>query len=161
MKPSLALPAIMTDAYGGHGGIAQYNHDFLGASAGGGTFSSITVLPRQASDTTAPPATIEQLPPRRGRAKPKGSRHNRTCRRRSGCYLLRRGLYLPHELTSLIGKEVTYEGLHRLNFAHAHKEQLRPDPRCDSIRVCVLESVALHTESAFARLRLGRDGPQP
>src|SRR5438105_4430462 len=34
MKPSLALPAIMTDAYGGHGGIAQYNHDFLGASAG-------------------------------------------------------------------------------------------------------------------------------
>ena len=50
MKPFLALPAIMTDAYGGHGGIAQYNHDFLGASAGGGTLSSITVLPRQASD---------------------------------------------------------------------------------------------------------------
>lgn len=37
MKPSLALPAIMTDAYGGHGGIAQYNHDFLGALAGAGT----------------------------------------------------------------------------------------------------------------------------
>jgi len=35
MKPSLALPAIMTDAYGGHGGIAQYNRDFLGASARG------------------------------------------------------------------------------------------------------------------------------
>src|SRR5438105_4430464 len=84
---------------------------FSGSIGRGGTFSSITVLPRQASDTTAPPASIEQLPPRRGRTKPKGSRHNRTCRRRSGCYLLRRGLYLPHELTSLIGKEVTYEGL--------------------------------------------------
>jgi hypothetical protein len=37
MKSSLALPAIVTDAYGGYGGIAQYNHDFLGALAGAGT----------------------------------------------------------------------------------------------------------------------------
>jgi phosphatidylinositol alpha-1,6-mannosyltransferase len=59
--------ALVTDAFGGRGGIAQYNRDFLGALAEGGTCSSITVLPRQAPDTFAAPTTIEQLPPRRGR----------------------------------------------------------------------------------------------
>jgi len=58
----------------------------------------------------------------------------------SGCYLLRRGLYLPHELPSLLGEEVAHEGLRRLNLARAHKEQLRPDPGCNTTRVCVLES---------------------
>ena len=69
----------------------------------------------------------------------------------SGCYLLRRGLYLPHELPSLLGEEVTHEGLHRLNLARAHKEQLRPDPGSNTARVCVLES------SNYMRNQLLRD----
>jgi phosphatidylinositol alpha-1,6-mannosyltransferase len=58
--------ALVTDAYGGRGGIAQYNRDFFGVLAKEG-LSSITVLPRQAPDFPRPPETIEQLPARPGR----------------------------------------------------------------------------------------------
>ena len=59
--------AIMTDAFGGRGGIAQYNRDLLEALAEAGIFSSIKVVPRQTPDLPSPPKTIEQMPPRRGR----------------------------------------------------------------------------------------------
>jgi len=58
--------ALVTDAYGGRGGIAQYNRDFFGALAEVG-LSSITVLPRQAPDSAVMPETVEQLPARAGR----------------------------------------------------------------------------------------------
>ena len=67
MKSPPAMLAIVTDAFGGRGGIAQYNRDFLGALAEGRILSSIAVLPRHAPDPPAPPKTIEQMPPRRGR----------------------------------------------------------------------------------------------
>ncbi|MGH9545445.1 MAG: glycosyltransferase family 4 protein [Terriglobales bacterium] len=67
MTSSLAMLAIVTDAFGGRGGIAQYNRDFLAAAAEAGIMSSITVLPRQAPDPPAPPETIEQMPARHGR----------------------------------------------------------------------------------------------
>jgi phosphatidylinositol alpha-1,6-mannosyltransferase len=59
--------ALLTDAFGGRGGIAQYNRDFLGALAETGAVSSITVLPRQAPDLFLPPGRIEQTPTRPGR----------------------------------------------------------------------------------------------
>jgi phosphatidylinositol alpha-1,6-mannosyltransferase len=59
--------ALVTDAFGGHGGIAQYNRDFLSALAEGGAVSSITVLPRHAPEQIAPPAAINQFPARPGR----------------------------------------------------------------------------------------------
>jgi phosphatidylinositol alpha-1,6-mannosyltransferase len=59
--------ALVTDAFGGHGGIAQYNRDFLSALAEGGALSSITVLPRQAPRRIAAPAPINQTPARPGR----------------------------------------------------------------------------------------------
>jgi len=49
MNPSPTMLAIVTDAFGGRGGIAQYNRDFLGALAETGAASSITVLPRPIS----------------------------------------------------------------------------------------------------------------
>jgi len=58
--------ALVTDAYGGRGGIAQYNRDFFGALAEAG-LSSITVLPRQAPDSLGMHETVEQLPARPGR----------------------------------------------------------------------------------------------
>jgi phosphatidyl-myo-inositol dimannoside synthase len=67
MTPLPTMLAIVTDAYGGRGGIAQYNRDFLAALVEAGVVSSITVLPRQAPDPPAPPATIEQLAARPGR----------------------------------------------------------------------------------------------
>jgi phosphatidylinositol alpha-1,6-mannosyltransferase len=59
--------ALVTDAFGGHGGIAQYNRDFLGALAEIGAVSSITVLPRHAPERIAAPAAINQIPARPGR----------------------------------------------------------------------------------------------
>jgi phosphatidylinositol alpha-1,6-mannosyltransferase len=58
--------ALVTDAYGGRGGIAQYNRDFFGALAKGG-LSSVTVLPRQAPDSPVTHETVEQLTARPGR----------------------------------------------------------------------------------------------
>jgi phosphatidylinositol alpha-1,6-mannosyltransferase len=57
----------VTDAYGGRGGIAQYNRDFLSALAENGTASSIVVLPRRAPDQIAPALPLKQLSPRAGR----------------------------------------------------------------------------------------------
>jgi phosphatidylinositol alpha-1,6-mannosyltransferase len=57
----------VTDAFGGRGGIAQYNRDFLAALAEGGAVSSITVLPRHAPERIAAPAAINQKPARPGR----------------------------------------------------------------------------------------------
>ena len=67
MKPSPAMLALVPDAFGGRGGIAQYTRDFLGALADAGAVSSIAVLPRHAPDRTAPPERIEQMLARPGR----------------------------------------------------------------------------------------------
>ena len=50
--------ALMTDAFGGYGGIAQYNRDFLSAAADTGRPGPITVITRMANDELGP------LPPR-------------------------------------------------------------------------------------------------
>lgn len=54
--------ALVTDAFGGHGGIAQYNRDLLTALSMSGRTSSITALPRFAPETAATPSGITQLP---------------------------------------------------------------------------------------------------
>jgi phosphatidylinositol alpha-1,6-mannosyltransferase len=58
--------ALVTDAYGGRGGIAQYNRDFFGALTEAG-LSTITVLPRQAPDSPVMHETVGQLRARAGR----------------------------------------------------------------------------------------------
>jgi len=67
MRRLPSVLAIVTDAYGGRGGIAQYNQDFLGALAQSGILSLITVLPRQAPDPAEPPRGIRQLRAHAGR----------------------------------------------------------------------------------------------
>jgi phosphatidylinositol alpha-1,6-mannosyltransferase len=57
----------VTDAFGGYGGIAQYNRDFLNALAESGAASSITVLPRHAPQRVTARAPINQKPARPGR----------------------------------------------------------------------------------------------
>ena len=69
----------------------------------------------------------------------------------AGTYLLRRGLFLPHELPALLGEEMTHEGLRRLRPLSAMAAQLSPDPKTPIGRVCVLES------SNYMRNRLLRD----
>jgi asparagine synthase (glutamine-hydrolysing) len=57
-----------------------------------------------------------------------------------GVYLLRRALYLPHELPALIGPELAREGLRRLDLFDRIGASLAPDPGSDVGRVCALES---------------------
>jgi phosphatidylinositol alpha-1,6-mannosyltransferase len=65
---SLHTLGLVTDAFGGRGGIAQYNRDLLSALVGTGAFSSITVLPRLAPDLPqAPHRLINQTKARSGR----------------------------------------------------------------------------------------------
>jgi phosphatidylinositol alpha-1,6-mannosyltransferase len=66
---SSMMLALVTDAFGGRGGIAQYNRDFLAALAGTGAVSSITVLPRLAPDPVETPSGIAQGAPQRDRAR--------------------------------------------------------------------------------------------
>src|SRR3990167_715122 len=55
---------LMTDAFGGHGGIAQYNRDFLTALSGIEEVSDIVVLPRLAAEKNfRVPEKITQLKP--------------------------------------------------------------------------------------------------
>jgi phosphatidyl-myo-inositol dimannoside synthase len=61
MSRSPTMLALVTDAFGGRGGIAQYNRDFLATLAEVRTVSSITVLPRDAPDYASPPESIRQM----------------------------------------------------------------------------------------------------
>ena len=58
----------------------------------------------------------------------------------AGAYLLRRGLFLPHELPEVMDREMAREGLRRLNPLRRLAASLVPDPKSDMARVCVLES---------------------
>ncbi len=69
----------------------------------------------------------------------------------SGAYLLRRGLFLPHELPALLGDEIAREGLRRLGYAQSIRTQLTPDPGSNVVRVGVLEA------SNYMRNQLLRD----
>jgi phosphatidylinositol alpha-1,6-mannosyltransferase len=67
-KCSFRVLALVTDAFGGHGGIAQYNRNFLSALAACEGIGQIIVLPR-ASDTSAGllPSGVRQLRPVQGK----------------------------------------------------------------------------------------------
>ncbi|MGB6026016.1 MAG: asparagine synthase (glutamine-hydrolyzing), partial [Candidatus Sulfotelmatobacter sp.] len=58
----------------------------------------------------------------------------------AGTYLLRRGLFLPHELPGVMDPEIAREGLRRLRPLRRLAANLTPDPSSDVARVCVLES---------------------
>ena len=77
----------------------------------------------------------------------------------AGAYLLRRGLFLPHELTQVMDPDVAREGLRRLKPLGVCRRLLSPDPGTDVARVAVLEFDALHAQPASARRRLGGHGP--
>jgi phosphatidyl-myo-inositol dimannoside synthase len=59
--------ALVTDAFGGRDGIAQYDRDLLCALATAREISTITVLPRVAPDSPVARAGIKQAPPQASR----------------------------------------------------------------------------------------------
>jgi asparagine synthase (glutamine-hydrolysing) len=68
-----------------------------------------------------------------------------------GSYLLRRGLFLPGELSGMLEPQVLKEGLRRLKPEERLRSTLQPDPGTDVARVCALES------SHYMRNQLLRD----
>lgn len=67
MSSGKVILALVTDAYGGRGGIAQYNRDFLSALAGSEEGPKISILPRYAVEDAATPLGIQQFEPKSGR----------------------------------------------------------------------------------------------
>lgn len=57
-----------------------------------------------------------------------------------GAYLLRRGVFLPHELEGFLDQEVLREGLEKLSIESRIAKCLDPDPGSDIGRVCAMES---------------------
>jgi asparagine synthase (glutamine-hydrolysing) len=58
----------------------------------------------------------------------------------AGAYLLRRSLFLPHELSGFLDRELVREGMRRLKPLTRLASSLKPDPGSDVGRICVLES---------------------
>jgi asparagine synthase (glutamine-hydrolysing) len=69
----------------------------------------------------------------------------------AGAYLLRRALFLPHELSEVMEPDFAREGLRRLKPLRRLAASLAPDPGSDTARVCTLES------SHYLRNQLLRD----
>ena len=68
-RAGLRVLALVTDAYGGGGGIAQFNRDLFGAMARSDLVREVVVLPRAEGAATGPiPEKVRQLPPRTGKA---------------------------------------------------------------------------------------------
>ena len=67
-ESSLRVLALVTDAFGGHGGIAQYNRDFLSSLAACEGVGDVIVLPRASAKSPGTlPSGVRQLPPVQGR----------------------------------------------------------------------------------------------
>ena len=60
--------ALVSDAFGGRGGIAQYNRDFLGAAATAPDIAAIEILPRHVADPFTLPAKVHQAAAAQSRA---------------------------------------------------------------------------------------------
>jgi len=65
--PGLSCLALVIDALGGTGGIAQYNRDFFAVLAAPPIFATMTVLPRNPGASIGIPERMIQAHPRRGR----------------------------------------------------------------------------------------------
>ncbi|WP_162199408.1 glycosyltransferase [Aurantiacibacter luteus] len=64
----MRLLALVTDAYGGYGGIAQYSRDFLESAISASFVDEVVVLPRTLhSQHFVTPPKLRQLPPHRSR----------------------------------------------------------------------------------------------
>jgi asparagine synthase (glutamine-hydrolysing) len=83
---------------------------------------------------------VRVLPSRVGSSRPKALGLLEYAGSWAGSYLLRRGLFLPHELNQLMERDFVREGLRRLKPLHRLSASLVPDPGTDTARVCALES---------------------
>jgi asparagine synthase (glutamine-hydrolysing) len=69
----------------------------------------------------------------------------------AGAYLLQRGLYLPHDLYAILGRDEAEHGLDRLKILDLFEEAITPDPGTAYGRIAALEA------SLYMRNQLLRD----
>ncbi|HXH39793.1 MAG TPA: asparagine synthase-related protein, partial [Thermoanaerobaculia bacterium] len=77
------------------------------------------------------------------RFSPKTAYTLRYCTSYEGAYLMKRGLFLPEEVASVVGEEMAREGLKRLGILERIREAITPDPGTPFARVAALESTLL------------------
>jgi asparagine synthase (glutamine-hydrolysing) len=65
------------------------------------------------------------------------------CTSYEGAYLMKRGLFLPDEIASIVGEDVACEGLKRLNLLDTIRGTITPDPGTPFARVAAMESSLL------------------
>jgi len=85
-------------------------------------------------------ALFRTLTPQLARQRPKALGMVEYSGSLAGAYLLRRGLFLPHELGSIIDLDIVREGLRRLDPIRRIGASITPDPGSDVSRICALES---------------------
>jgi asparagine synthase (glutamine-hydrolysing) len=95
--------------------------------------------------------TLQRIAPEIGRARPKALGLLEYADSWAGLYLLRRGLFLPHELSQVMDPEIAREGLRRLKPLRGITAGLVPDPGSHVARISTLES------SCYMRNQLLRD----
>jgi asparagine synthase (glutamine-hydrolysing) len=77
------------------------------------------------------------------RFSPKTAYTLKYCTSYESAYLMKRGLYLPEEIASVIGDEMAREGLKRLQILDRIREAITPDPGSAFARVAAMESSLL------------------
>lgn len=110
-----------------------------------GSFAAIPGLGRLAR------TLLQAIAPTYTRTRPKASSVLEYASSWEGAYLLRRGLYLPHEIADIIDADVVREGLQNLQPLQRLRGCFVPDPGSDNGRICALES------SHYMRNQLLRD----
>jgi asparagine synthase (glutamine-hydrolysing) len=83
------------------------------------------------------------MPRTEGRSSPKTAYTLKYCTSYEGAYLMKRGLFLPDDVASVIGEEMACEGLSRLRVLDLIRETITPDPGTPFARVMALESSLL------------------
>lgn len=100
-------------------------------------------------------AAFTRLQPRmarnHARFSPKTAYTLKYCTSYEGAYLMKRGLFLPEEVASIVGEPMAREGLARLGIMESIRGAMTPDPGTPFARVAALES------ALFMRNQLLRD----
>ena len=77
------------------------------------------------------------------RFSPKTAYTLRYCTSYEGAYLMKRGLFLPEEIASVVGEEMAREGLKRLQMLDLIRRTITPDPGTAFARIAAMESSLL------------------
>jgi len=103
-------------------------------------FSAFKHLPRAASAFKELHGRLVRNP---ARFSPKTGYTLKYCTSYEGAYLMKRGLFPPEEVASVVGDELAREGLQRLRILDHIREVITPDPGTPFARVAALESSLL------------------